>query len=109
MSTKVNYDVRPIVEAFEAVKNHYGNSFNYNAKTYLNGYSSAIVDCTFKGEKKQFAFASPESEPTLKENEYWLVYYYELPSTSSSPYRNDKSELKKDLISMLETEGVYLG
>jgi len=99
-----NYDVRPIIEAFEEVKKHYGNSFRYRSETYWKGYHSVFVECVLNGKRKEFAFASPESEPTLKENEYWLVYYYELPNTSSIPNRDDKSKLKDNLISLLEDE-----
>lgn len=99
-----NYDVRPIIEAFESVKNHYGDSFHYRTETYWNGYHSLKAECYLNGKQKEFWFASPESEPTLKENEYWLVYYYELPHTSSIPDKNDKSKLKNNLISLLENQ-----
>jgi hypothetical protein len=104
MKQKTNYDVRPIIEAFEELTNYYGNSFRYRTETYWTGYHSLKAECYLNGKRKEFWFASPESEPTLKENEYWLVYYYELPSTSSIPNRGDKSKLKNKLIDLLEDE-----
>jgi hypothetical protein len=102
MKKMTNYDVRPLIEAFESVKNHYGNSFRYRTETYWTGYHSLKAECYLDGKRKEFWFASPESEPTLKENEYWLVYYYELPNTSSIPDRDGKSKLKDNLILLLE-------
>jgi len=102
MKKMTNYDVRPLIEAFESVKNHYGNSFRYRTETYWIGYHSLKAECNLDGKRKEFWFASPESEPTLKENEYWLVYYYELPNTSSIPDRDGKSKLKDNLILLLE-------
>lgn len=101
---KNNYDVEPILDAFKEVKQYFGESFRYKVSTYFNGYHSAIIDCYLNGNQKQFAFASMESEPTLKENEYWLVFYYELPSKSSIPHRGNKSKLKTNLISLLENK-----
>jgi hypothetical protein len=100
---KTMYDVKPIIDAFEEVKNHYGESrFRYKVETFLTGYHAGIIECFLDGKKKQFAFASTEDEPGLKDNEYWLVYYYELPRTSSTPDRGDKKNLKNNLIKLLE-------
>jgi hypothetical protein len=99
-----DYNVRPLIEAFEEVKSLYGNSFRYRTETYWTGYHSLKVECYLNGKRKEFWFASPESEPTLKESEYWLVYYYELPNTSSIPNRDDKVKLKENLILLLTNE-----
>jgi len=97
-----------IIEAFKKVKNYYEKnhySFYYKAKSLSkSSQDTAIISCMLGGEDKQFAFTSSEAEPDLKENEYWLTYYYELPYTSSTPYRGELKNLSKDLISLLQNK-----
>ena len=97
-----------ITEAFKNAKEYYegiGYSFNYKFESLPKSSDhTAIVSCKFRGEERQFAFTSVQAEPTLREDEYWLVYYYDLPYTSSSPYRGKLIDLSKDLISMLKVD-----
>ena len=97
-----------ITQAFKNAKEYYegiGYSFNYKFDSLpeLSGHT-ASVSCKFRGEEREFAFASVQREPTLREDEYWLVYYYDLPYTSSTPYRGKLIDLSKDLISMLKLD-----
>lgn len=107
---KSEYEVDSILDAFREVKKHYGDNFRYRTQTYWNGYHSIMAECFINDERKEFWFCSPSSEPSLKNDEYWLVYYYKLSSnptiknqnTSSTPMRGKKSDLKENLISVLE-------
>ena len=99
-----------ITQAFKNAKEYYEGvnySFDYKFEplSKLSDHT-AIVSCKLRGEERQFAFVSVKAEPTLKEDEYWLVYYYKLPNTSSDPYRGKLENLSKDLISMLKADNM---